>query len=203
MPKIIFSVSQNSLSEEVVAQLSAEVATSEIVALSLTKNNREKDVYPVALSSAEDTKIIILNEQTGDHVVVTPANNAVTEFQFALFFIEELRLGALGDAERFIVIEATLADSVKSVASVATANGAVFVPRYFYGPKEEVQEALPKERQITAIFKSKPQYISAAPDDPEVRKHIAQLEEERSYYVYRFTLPDGTMCTYDENFNPE
>jgi hypothetical protein len=79
----------------------------------------------------------------------------------------------------------------------------VYVPRYFYGEKENVKEALPKERQITSISKSKPQLISAFPDDPEVQQRIALLEEARSYYVYVFKLPDGTKCTSSEIFNPD
>jgi hypothetical protein len=79
----------------------------------------------------------------------------------------------------------------------------VFIPRCFYGEEENIQEALPEERIMTEIFKAKLRLISAAPDDPEVQQHIAQLEEERSYFVYRFKLPDGTMCSYDENFESE
>jgi len=199
----IFSVTQNSLSEEVVTQLFTEMEKSEITALSLTQNNRDKDVYLVNIASVEDTKFIILNEQTGDHVVITPTNKMLTEFQLSAFLIEELKQGVLGDAEQFLVVETTLGDSVKSVSAVSTSNGEVFIPRYFYGDKEDIKEALPKDRIITGIIKSKPRLISAAPDDPEVQQRIAKMEEARSYYVYMFKLPDGTMCTYDESFNIE
>ena len=78
----------------------------------------------------------------------------------------------------------------------------MFIPRYFYGPKENVNEALPKDRQIVHIFKEKPTLIPAFPDDPENLRLIAQLEEEMSYYVYMYQLPDGTLTVYDEHFNP-
>jgi len=199
----IFRVSQNDLSKEVMAQLLPKIATSEITVLSLTKNNKDKDIYSVAYSPAEDTKIIILNEQTGSHVAITPVNKLLTEFQISVFLIEELKQGVLGAAERYLVIETTSDYSVKSVASVSTSNGEVFVPRYFYGEQDTMQEALPKDRTITTIYKAKPRLISAAPNDPEAQRRIAQLEEEKSYYLYKFKLPDGTSCTYDENFIPE
>jgi len=199
----VFSVKQNILSEEIVTQLFTEIEKTEITALPLTKNNRDKDIYSVSIDSTADTKFIILNEQTGDHVVITPTNKTLTEFQLSAFLIEELKQGVLGAAEQFLVVETTLSDSVKSIVSVSTSNGEVFIPRYFYGDKEDIKEALPKDRKITGIIKSKPRLISAAPDDPEVQQRIAKMEEERSYYVYMFKLPDGTMCTYDENFNPE
>ncbi|MDR2972624.1 MAG: hypothetical protein LBU83_11975 [Bacteroidales bacterium] len=198
----VFSVSNNNLPEEVVALLLTETTNSEITALTLTKNNRDKDIYLVTFSPAEDTRIIILNEQTGNHVMITSENTSLTEFQLATYFIEELKLGTLGDAERFLVVE-TSGYSVKNVSSVSTSNGEVFIPRYFYGEKENMQEAFPKDRFITTIYKSKPRLTFANPDDPEVQQRMAKMEEERSYYVYMLKLPDGTRCTYDENFNPE
>jgi hypothetical protein len=30
-----------------------------------------------------------------------------------------------------------------------------------------------------------------------------QREEEMAYYLYMFKLPDGTMCTYSEELNPD
>ena len=199
----LFSVNQNGFSNEKVAQLTTQIEKSEISALSLTKNNESKDVYRVALSSVQNTNIIILNEQTRSNIVITPVNESFTEFQLTPFFIEELKRGALGDAEHYLVIEATSDDVAKKTHAVSTSNGEVFIPRYFYGAKENVQEALPKDRQIIGIFKAKPRLISAFPDDPEVQKQIAQLEEAMSYHVYMFKLPDGTLCTYDEHFNPD
>jgi RNA-binding protein YhbY len=203
MMQPLFSVNQNNLSEEVVTQLKSQIETSEIVALSLAKNNRNNDVYQISLSSEQKTEIIILNEQTGSYVVITPVKESLTEFQLSPFFIEELRQGTLGDAEHYLVVATTSDSSVQSVASVSTSNGEVSIPRYFYGEKEDVQEALPKERQIIRISKAKPRLIPAFPNDPEERRRIAQLEEEKSYYLYLFKLPDGTLCTYDENLNPE
>jgi hypothetical protein len=199
----LFSVSQNDLSKKEVLQLKAKVKKMEGSSLLLAKNNRDNDVYPVTFSSGGNTKIIILNEETGANVVVTPVSETLTEFQLSPFFIEELRRGALGDAEHYLVIEATSNNSVKNLTSVSCSNGEVYIPRYFYGEKENVQEALPKDRQITSISKSKPQLISAFPDDPEVQQRIALLEEARSYYVYVFKLPDGTKCTYSEILNPD
>jgi len=199
----IFSVSQNDLPEEVVAQLSTEIAKVKVATLSLAKNNRDKDVYLVAFSSAIDTRIIIINEQTRNYIVITPVNTRLTEFQLSTFLIEELRQGALGDADRFLIVATTPDYSITNVAAVSTANGEVYIPRYYYGEKENIQEALPKDRIIVSIAKGKPRLMSAAPDDPEVQQRIEKLAEEMSYYVYRLKLPDGTSCIYDENFNPE
>ena len=199
----LFSVSQTGFSHEKVTQLTAQVKKSEVSTLSLSKNNESKNVYQVTLSTVPNSKIIILNEQTGNNVVIIPTNQSFTEFQLAPFFIEELKQGVLGAADHYLVMEATADDVVHSVVSVSASNGEVFLPRYFYGAKENVKEALPTERQIIGIFKAKPQLISAFPDDPEVQRQIAQWEEEMSYYIYMFHLPDGTLCTYDEHFNSD
>ncbi|ASB48229.1 hypothetical protein [Alkalitalea saponilacus] len=65
-----------------------------------------------------------------------------------------------------------------------------------------MKEALPKDRKIIHVFKEKPILIPAFPDDPECLRLVALLEEEMSYYVYMYQLPDGTLTIYDENFNP-
>jgi len=199
----LFSVSYNEVSKEDVTLLKNQMAKSEISVLSLTKNNENRNVYPVALSSEQNTKIIILNEQTGNNVTITPAvETHCAEFQLAPFFIEELRQGALGTANRYAILETTNDFSVKNVASISAAEREVFVPQYFYGSKENVREALPKDRQIVDIFKQTPRLILADPNDLELQHYAAQWENERSYYIYMFKLPDGTLCTYDENFNP-
>jgi len=197
----LFSVSQNSLSEEVVAQLKTQIENSEVSPLSLAKNNGNKEIYPVSFSSVQNTKIIILNEKTGNNVVITPRKKSLSEFQLSPFFIEELKQGILGDAEQYKVIEITSDYAVKKVSLVSTTYGDVYIPRYFYGTQENVKEALPRDRQIVNIYKEKPRYISAFPHDTELQRRIAQWEEEKSYYVYMFKLPDGTLCTYNEHYN--
>ncbi len=198
----LFSVSQNNLSMENVTLLKNQATKLEISTLSLTKNNENTNVYPVALSSAQNTKIVILNEETGNHVVITPAETSLTEFQLAPFFIEELRQGVLGNAPRFLVMETTSDFLVKNVAAVSATRDEIYVPQYFYGSKENVREALPKNRQIINIFREKPQLISLS-DTPEQERYLEQLEEEMSYYVYMYKLPDGTLTIHDEHFNPD
>jgi hypothetical protein len=204
----LFSISQNNLPKAVVSKLLTQIEKSETSVLALAKNYREKDIYPVDFLSGENTLIIIMNVQAGTHVVLTPvaetwqSKSLPAEFQLAPFYIEELRLGALGDAALYLVAITDSDYSVKKVTSISTSNGDGYIPRYFYGQKENVQEALPKDRQITGITKKKPHYISAFPDDPEMQLRIAQMEEAASYYLYIFKLPDGTVCTYDENLNP-
>jgi hypothetical protein len=119
------------------------------------------------------------------------------------FFIEEMKKGALGDAIYYLIVESDSEFSVRNIHSVIVSNDETYLPRYFYGKKEDMKEALPKDRQIVGIYKQKPQLISAFPNDLEHQNYIAQLEEEMSYYVYMYKLPDGTLCTYDEHFNPK
>jgi len=197
----LFSVKQNGFSQEKVAQLTAQIEKSDVSTLSLTKNNESKDVYLMTLSSVENSKLIILNEQTGANVTITPVNQSITEFQLTPFFIEEMKQSVLGVADSYLVMETTSDYSVNSTVSVSASNGEVMIPHYFYGAKENVKEALPKDRQIIGIFKAKPKLIPAFPDDAELMRRIAEKEEAMSYYVYKFKLPDGTLCTYDEHFN--
>jgi len=202
----LFSIHYNALSIENVTQLTHQITRSEISTLSLTKNNGNKDVYVVDFSSVENTKIIIMNEETGNNITITPeeawhaASLQHTEFQLAPFFIEELKQAILGEASRYLIMETYPDFSVKNIASVSTATKVdVYIPRYFYGKKENVQEAFPENRQIIKIYKQKPRIIP----DPEYQLDIAQLEEEMSYYVYMYQLPNGALVTYDEHFNPD
>ncbi|MCL2290549.1 MAG: hypothetical protein FWC34_07600, partial [Bacteroidetes bacterium] len=199
----LFSVNYNNISKENVALLKNQIAKSEISTLSLTKNNENKDVYPVALSSEENTKIVILNEQNGNNVVITPAveTRSIASLQLAPFFIEELRQGELGNANHYLIMETTADFSVKNVSSVSATKRSVHIPRYLYGKKEDIKEAFPKDRQIVHIFKEKPRLIAIPSEDPEFHRYIAQLEEKMSYYVYMYKLPDGGLWIYDEHFN--
>jgi len=196
----LFSVSYNDVPKENLTLLKKQILSSKIATLSLAKSNDNREIYPVALSSDQNLKIIIFNERTGNNVTVTPAT-VQSEFQLAPFFIEELRQGVLGNANRYVILETTNDFSVKSIASVSVTHD-VFIPQYFYGSKENVKEALPKDRQIVDIFKQTPRLILANHDDPELLRYAAQWEESMSYYIYVFQLPDGTLCTYDEHFNP-
>jgi len=210
----LFTISENDMSQENVIQLKSQITQATISVLSLSRNNENKNVYAVPVFSSQNTKIIILNEQTGNHVVITPVENLNNEFQLAPFFMEELRQSALGEANRYVIVETqsiayqtdenSQADEilVKNAYAVSVSHEDIYLPRYFYGEKGDLKEALPKERQIVDIYKQKPQFISAFPDNIENQQYIAQLEEDMSYYIYIYKLPDGTLCTYDEHFNP-
>jgi len=200
----LFTINYNGLSSENVMQISAQLANTEVSTLSLKRNNENREVYPVAFSSVNDAKIIILNEKTGAHVVIIPTVETVNypSLQLAPFFIEELRQSVLGEANRYVVMETDLNFSVKNAAAVSVTRGDVFIPRYFYGERGNIQEAFPKDREIIYIFKEKPTLISAFPNDIEHQRRTAQLEEEMSYYKYMYKLPDGVLCTYDEYHNP-
>ena len=197
----LFSVSSNTISKENVAQIKNQITDTDVFALSLTKNNNQKEVFSVQLSSAENTQLIILNEQTGDNVVITPVGESLTEFQLAPFFMEELKQSVLGTADRYLILEVTPNFSVKHVASVTASTDPAQLPQYFYGKKENVKEALPQDRQIIKICKQKPHFILEFPDNLEHQQHFAQLEETMSYYIYMYKLPDGTLATYNEHFN--
>ena len=194
----LFSVSYNDLSQENVKQIKAQIASSNASIPSLTKSM--KDEYTFSLSSVQNTKIILVNEETGKNVVITPVEVSSVQFRLQLFFIEELRHSALGDADRYLLIETGADLSVRNTASLMIQTEEVFIPRYFYGPKENVKEALPKDRKIIHIFKEKPRLIPVFPDSIENLLHVAQLEEEMSYFVYMYQLPDGTLSIYDEHF---
>ena len=196
----LFSISYNNLSQENTRQIKEQVASSDVSNMSLTRGI--KGEYDISLSTVQNTKIIILNEETGNNVVITPTEESPAQFLLQPFFIEELKRSVLGDANRLLMVEVGTDFSVRNTASLPVQSEEVFIPRYFYGPKEDVKEALPEDRQIMHIFKEKPRLIPAFPDDPENLRDIAQLEEEMSYYVYMYQLPDGTLCIYDEHFNP-
>jgi len=199
----LFSVSQNNLTKENVWLLINQIAKAEIANLSFTKDNENRDVYQFQYSSHQNSQIIILNEYTENSVIITPIDETLSEFLLAPFFIEELKQGVLGDANHYLVLEVNSDLLVKNVASVSVSHDDIYIPRYFYGKKENVKEAFPQDRQIIKIFKAKPRLISAFPDDPNHQLYIAQLEEELSYYIYMYKLPDGTLCIHDVHFTPK
>ena len=194
----LFSVSYNDLSKDNARQINEQVVISNVSIESL--NRSIKGEYSIPLSSVQNTKIIILNEETGQNVVITPMEEAPAQFLIPLFFIEELRQSVLGDADHYLMIETGTDFSVRSASSVSRASEDVFIPTYFYGNKENKKEALPKDRQIVHIFREKPRLIPAFPNDPENLRYVAHLEEEMGYYVFMYKLPDGTLCIYDEHF---
>jgi len=194
----LFSVNYNELSQENARRVKEQVTRSGVLPAPLTRD--KKGEYDISFSTIQNTKIIILNEETGNSIVVTPTKEAPAQFRLQPFFIKELKQSALGDADRYLIIEAEADFSVRSAASVTKKAEEVFIPRYFYGPKEDVKEALPKDRQIIHIFKEKPIFTPAFPDDPENLRYVAQLEEELSYYVYMYKMPDGSLYIFDENF---
>ena len=198
----LFSISHNHLPKEILGNIYAQMTKSEISALELTKNKREKDIYRIVFSSPEDTHLLVLNKKSGAHIVITPASSSISEFQLATFFIEELKQGELGDAEHFLVLETNADYEVKNIFSVSTNHGSTYIPRYFYGERENIQEALPRDRQIISISKMKPRYIPYNPKDPENVRFAAELGEANYYYIYVFKLPDGTITTFDENMIP-
>ena len=198
----LFSVNYGDLSKDNTNRIRTEIESTSVSTMSITRNHNNKEVYALPLSSVQNTKIVILNEENGNSVVITPIEEATAHFEMAPFFIEELRRATLGDADRYLVIETDADFSVRSSASVSAASREVFIPRYFYGPKENVKEAIPQDREIVHIFKQKPRLIPAFPDDIDCMRYIANLEEEMSYYVYMYKLPDETMSIYDEHFNP-
>ena len=197
----LFSVGYNELSQENAKNVKKQIEKSE-ASISFMTKSADKDSFSFSLTTNKNTKIIFLNEENGNNVVITPTEKAPIELLINSFFMEELKKSVLGEAERYLVIESCPNLTVRNVSIVSNENKDVFIPQYFYGPKENVKEALPKDRQIVNIFKEKPRLIPTYPDDPENLRYVAQLEEEMSYYVYMYKLPDGTLCIYDEHFKP-
>jgi len=199
----LYYLNYNDLSQENAKYLKTQIANLDVLPLSMKRSNDNKDVYPIEISSIQNTKIIIFNEKNGNNAVITPVEDSLTQFQLEPFLIEELKQSVLGDAERYLVFETCSDFSVRNVLFISNSRENLFLPRYFYGKKGKQQEALPQNRQIVHIFKEKPRYFPAFPDDPENLRYIAQLEEEMSYYVYMYRLPDSTLCIYDHHFNKE
>jgi len=200
----LFSVNYDELSQDNANLIKTEVAKSyaAVSTMSMTKNRNNKEVYLFSLSSVQNAKIVILNEENDNSVVITPTEVAPAQFELSPFFIEELIRSVLGDADRYLVIETDADFSIRNAVSVpAASREEVFIPRFFYGLKDNVKEALPKDRQIVHIFKEKPKFLPAFPDDPDNLRLIARLEEDMCYYVYMYQLADETLCIYDENLN--
>jgi len=198
----LFSVSYNDLPQEKILLLKTEMVNKEVSSLSLIRNKENSEIFSVPFSSVGNTKLILLNEQNGKHVTITPVEEVRTEFQLSPFFIAELKQGVLGEASQYLILETSLDLSVRNISAVDVSHDEVFIPQFFYGKKENVQEALPRDRQIVHIIKQKPRLILAYPDDPELLSYAEQYEEAMSYYVYLYNLPDGVLFTYDEHFNP-
>jgi len=199
----VFSITYNELSRENVRQISMQAERSRTAVAPLSRNISGEYTLSLSANARQNTKIILLNAETGGNVVITPTEYAPAEFVLSPFFIEELRQATLGDANSFLIMETGADFSLRSVSTVSRATEDIFIPRMFYGTKENMREALPRDRRIVHIFKKRPRLIPAFPDDPENLRLIAQLEEEMSYFVYMYELPDGTFVIFDENFVSE
>jgi len=199
----VFSVTYNELSQENVRQINMQAERSRTAIAPLSRNMSGEYTFSLSADVRQNTKIILLNTETGGNVVITPTEYAPAEFVLSPFFIEELRQATLGDANSFLIMEAGADFSLRSVSTVSRATEDIFIPRMFYGTQENMREALPKDRRIVHIFKKRPRIIPAYPDDPENLRLIAQLEKEMSYFVYMYELPDGTFVIFDENFVSE
>ena len=67
----IFSINYNDLSQENTNLIKTEVARFNVVStVSMTRNRDNKEVY--SFSSVQNTKIVILNERTGNNVAIIP-----------------------------------------------------------------------------------------------------------------------------------
>jgi len=127
----LFSLSHNELKAEKVTQIKTQAENVKIPTLSLMRNKENKDVFSMPFSSVEDTKLIILNEQTGNHVVITPVEKSLAEFQLSPFFIEELKQSVLGDASSYLIVESTSNFSVTNITSVSTSQENVYIPQMY------------------------------------------------------------------------
>jgi len=96
-----FSVNYNDLSQDKSKLILTEVANRDSLTMSITTNREDKEVYFFPISSVQNTRIVILNEETGNSVVITPTESAPAQFELSLFFIEELKRSALGFADRY------------------------------------------------------------------------------------------------------
>ena len=94
----LFSVHYRDLPQGRANLIAAEVAKKGIPvsAMTTTRNRNGKEVYEFSLTSVQDTQIVILNEDNGRSVVITPAEGAPAQFELSPFFIEELRQAVLG-----------------------------------------------------------------------------------------------------------
>jgi len=75
----LFSVNYNDLSRENTKRIKEQVTRSGVLPVPLTRGTNGE--YDVSLSTVQNTKIIILNEETGNNVVVIPTKEAPKEFQ--------------------------------------------------------------------------------------------------------------------------
>ena len=209
----IFSVSYNGLSQENREQIKMQAAsfTAPIEAMSMTRNRSDRNEYVFSFQSVQNTQIIILNEETGRSVVITPTEYAPAHFRLSPFFLEELRLAVLGDAERYLVLETGTDLSIRNIASVSApglsrseADGQVFIPRIFYGSRENQKEALPRDRQIIGVFREKPMFRVHFPNgpNPESLRLLAEWKEEMAFNTYVILLPDGSKITHSEHLAP-
>jgi len=99
----VFSVSYSKLPTENARQMSMQIERARTAIAPLSRNMNGE--YAFSFSANENTQIILLNEQTGKNVVITPTEHAPAEFVLSPFFLEEMRQAILGNADRLLIIE--------------------------------------------------------------------------------------------------
>ena len=95
----LFSISYNGLSKENAKKINTQINSSGFSITSLKRNLQ--DEYVISLSTVQNTKVIVINEETGNNVVITPMEASSAQLRLQSFFIEELRKAVLGDVNKY------------------------------------------------------------------------------------------------------
>lgn len=146
--------------------------------------------------------VVIMNEETGQSVTFSGFSPQCGEITLTPLLVEELKASSLGETQTYsctvLAIAANGEATVKRRTVFSSPAPGVRLPVFNYGPKDGMRTTAIGERQLIGVGRMKPRLIPARPDDVELLARIARMEEELAYYIYTYQLPDGALCTYDE-----
>jgi len=194
----LYDVGKQELSSEQISTLRMRQRVLQTLDVGVTNSL----VIAMETVAAQDTTVVLRNEETGRNVVLSGFLPGCREAALPPLLLAELKAGALGAARRYsyTVLESASngTTTVKNQAGFAMPDYEIKLPVFNYGPADAIKTTAIEERTVVGVGRAKPHFIPADDDDPALAAKTARMEEEGAYYVYTYQLPDGTLATHDE-----
>ena len=155
------------------------------------------------VTSPTNAALLIANDRNSEVVELSGFDAESESITLPTLVLAELEQRNLGPNTSFrcTVVEPgpNGTDEIKASCLVASAVASANLPNFNYKDGNgDVAVTDVGNRTLVAYAKMKPNFIMRDPSNVSQQKLSEMLAEKHAYYSYTYTLPDGTLVTYDE-----